>query len=226
VALRQAVESTLDEHRLVALVYPTLRRKPARLSDGQGPSNCQLSATSGLPALGLPAGFTDDGLPIGMDLLGGAFREADLLSLGYSIEETLKLRRPPFSTPALVGGKRPAARMTSVTFRPGGAAGAPQTGGDAVLEVTYDETAARMDYTLRLQPAIVERLSSVWIHSGTPDKPGAARHELYGAGRATRGTVTVSASDRTDLVEGRLIVRFYLRDLAGSAGDIPLSFRR
>ena len=33
VALRQAVESTLAEHRLTALVYPTLRRRPARIGD-------------------------------------------------------------------------------------------------------------------------------------------------------------------------------------------------
>ena len=50
---------------------------------------------------------------VGIDLLGGAFEEQELLSLGYSIEETLKLRRPPFSTPALVGGKRPAPRTAT-----------------------------------------------------------------------------------------------------------------
>jgi amidase len=36
VAIRQAVESALAENRLVALVYPTLRRKPARIGDSQG----------------------------------------------------------------------------------------------------------------------------------------------------------------------------------------------
>ena len=61
VALRQAVEAVLSEHRLVALLYPTLRRKPARIGDGQGGSTCQLSAHSGLPALAVPAGFSDDG---------------------------------------------------------------------------------------------------------------------------------------------------------------------
>ena len=224
-ALRQAVEATLEEHRLAALVYPTLRRKPARRGDAQGPSNCQLSATSGLPALGLPAGFTDDGLPIGMDLLAGAFREEDLLSLGYSIEQTLKLRRPPFSTPALIDGKRPAPRMGSVTLRPKGAAMSSVAGDIAVLEITYDEPAARLDYTLRLQPGIAERLSAVWIHAGTVEKPGAARHQLFGSTRSTRGSVSVSAQDRADLAKGLLIVRFYLRDVRGSAGDAALSFQ-
>lgn len=225
-ALRQAVEAALDEHRLAALVYPTLRRKPARLGDPQGPSNCQLSASSGLPALGLPAGFTDDGLPVGMDVLGGAFREEGLLSLGYSIEQTLKLRRPPFSAPALVGGKRPAGRMISVTFRPRTPAGTADERVGAVLEVTFDEPAARMDYTLRIDPAVAARMYSVWIHAGTVEKPGAARHKLFGAGQSTAGSVTVSAADRADLSEGRLIVRFYLRDVPGSTGDVALSFRK
>jgi amidase len=225
VALRQAVEAALDEHRLAAFVYPTLRRKPARLGDSQGPSNCQLSATSGLPALALSAGFTDDGLPVGMDLLAGAFHEEGLLSLGYSIEQTLKLRRPPFSTPALIDGKRPGVRMASVTFRPRAPAGAAPAGAGAVVEVTYDAAASRMDYTLRIQPAVAERLYSVWIHSGTVEKPGAARHELFGSGRSTTGNIIVSAADRADLAEGRLIVRFYLRDVQGSAGDVTLSFQ-
>ncbi len=225
-ALRQVVEAVLDEHRLVALVYPTLRRKPARIGDGQGPSNCQLSASSGLPALGVPAGFTDDGLPVGVDLLGGAFKEQDLLSLGYSIEQTLKLRRPPFSAPALVNGKRPAARTASVVFHPKTFTGAADQRFGAVLDLIYDEPAARMDYTLRTDPAGADRMSAVWIHAGTVEKPGAARHEVFGAGQSTTGRITVSAADRADLSEGRLIVRFYLRDTRGSAGDLPLSFRK
>ena len=224
VALRQAVEATLDEHRLTALVYPTLRRKPARLGDGQGPGNCQLSASSGLPALGLPAGFTDDGLPVGMDLLAGEFQEEALLSLGYSIEQTLKLRRPPFSTPALVNGKRPAPRTVSLTFRPKATAWTAAEAAGTSLQATYDETAARMDYTLRIPPALAERMNSVWIHSGTIEKPGAARHELFGARRSTEGSFTVSAADRADLAAGRLVVRLYLRGVADSAADMPLTF--
>ena len=91
-ALRHALEAVLDEHRLAALVYPTLRRRPARIGEAQGGTTCQVSAHSGLPALGVPAGFTDDDVPVGMDLLGAAFDESRLLSLGYAIEKTLALR--------------------------------------------------------------------------------------------------------------------------------------
>jgi amidase len=207
VALRQAVEAVLDEHRLAALLYPTLRRKPARIGDGQGGSTCQLSAHSGLPALGVPAGFTDDGLPIGMEVLGAAFTEPHLLSLGYAIEQAQHLRRPPFSTPALVAGKAPAPRTTTVTFD------------STRVTLTFDETTSRLQFTVR--GSTLDRLVGVWIHSGTADKPGAARHQLVGAGQPSSGAVTLGFSDRRDLADGRLMLRFYARD-GGGTGDVPI----
>lgn len=226
IAIRQAVEAALEEHRLVALVYPTLRRKPARIGEGQGPSNCQLSASSGLPALGVPAGFTDDGLPVGMDLLGGAFKEQDLLSLGYSIEQILNLRRAPFSTPGLVNGKRPAPRSTTITFRsqPSGGSSGPAFG--AALDLSYDETTSRLDYSLHIDPSAADRIDAVWIHAGTVDKPGAGQHLLFAAGQPTIGSVALSAVNRKNLADGRLIVRVFLRGVKGSAADSTLSFSK
>jgi len=214
VALRQAVEAVLSEHRLVALLYPTLRRKPARIGDGQGGSTCQLSAHSGLPALAVPAGFSDDGVPVGMDLLGGAFAEQDLLSLGYAIGQTLNLRHEPFSTPGLVNGKRPAPRTTDVRFQ------------GLVLALSYDATISRLQYSLSGDAAAVDKLSAVWIHAGSAAKPGAARHQLFGADRAPAGTVTLAAADRRDLAEGGLLARFYLRNGRGSAADVQVSFEK
>lgn len=223
-AIRHVVEATLDEHRLTALVYPTQRRKPARIGEGQGPGNCQLSASAGLPALGLPAGFTDDELPVGMELLGGAFKEQDLLSLGYSIEQTLKLRRLPFSTPALVGGRRPATRTTTLTFHTRASAASSGAGFGAVLNLSYDETTSTLGCNLRIDRSGVDRVSAIWIHAGTTEKPGAARHALYSAGRTMRSSVVLSAADRKDLADRRLMVRVFLRDAAGSAGDLPIAF--
>jgi amidase len=214
VALRQAVEAVLSEHRVVALLYPTLRRKPARIGDGQGGSGCQLSAHSGLPALAVPAGFSDDGVPIGMDLLGAAFSERDLLSLGYAIEQTLKLRRQPFSTPALVGGKRPVAQTAIATF------------GGAALNLSFDESTSRLQYSLSGDAAALDRLSAVWIHEGTPAKPGAARHQLFASGQSAAGTVSLASVDRRALADGGLLIRFFPRDGRASVGDVPVSFKR
>jgi Asp-tRNA(Asn)/Glu-tRNA(Gln) amidotransferase A subunit family amidase len=214
VALRHAIEGALDEHHVAALVYPTLRRKPARIGDGQAGSTCQVSAHSGLPALDVPAGFTDDGLPIGMELLGAAFKEQALLSLGYAIEQAQHVRRPPFSTPALVAGARPAPRTATATF------------GGATVTLTFDESVSRLQYAVSGARSALERLSAVWIHGGTPEKPGAARHPLFGAAQSATGSVTLGFSDRRDLAEGTLMLRFYLRDGRDATGEVPITLTR
>ena len=107
-ALRAAVLATLEEQRIDALAYPTLRRKPALIGEAQGGTNCQLSATTGLPAVAMPAGFSTDGLPIALELLGGAWEEAKLLKYAFAWEQATKPRKAPFSTPPLVKGLSPA----------------------------------------------------------------------------------------------------------------------
>jgi Asp-tRNA(Asn)/Glu-tRNA(Gln) amidotransferase A subunit family amidase len=91
---------------LTALAYPTLRRKPAPIGEPQIGSNCQLSPTTGLPAIGIPAGFTRDGLPVGLELLGGAFSEPMLLKAAFAYERETHPRRPPPTTPSLEVVKR------------------------------------------------------------------------------------------------------------------------
>jgi hypothetical protein len=213
VAIRQAVEAVLTEHRLVALVYPTLRRKPARIGDAQAGSTCQLSAHSGLPALAVPAGFSADAVPVGIDLLGAAFSEPDLLSLGYAIQQTLKLRRPPFSAPALVDGKPPRPRSGTASY------------GKVALNLTYDQTTSRLTFAVAGDARDVQRVAAVWISAGTPAKPGAARHRLFAPGQDSTGSVTLSAADREDLATGHLMIRFFVRDGPGSAADVPISLK-
>jgi Asp-tRNA(Asn)/Glu-tRNA(Gln) amidotransferase A subunit family amidase len=99
---RQAVLEVMTENGITAFVYPTLRRKPALIGQPQAGSNCQLSATTGFPALSMPAGFTQDGLPVGMDLLGQPWSEGKLLKVAYAYERLVAPRKPPKTTPGLV----------------------------------------------------------------------------------------------------------------------------
>jgi aspartyl-tRNA(Asn)/glutamyl-tRNA(Gln) amidotransferase subunit A len=53
----------------------------------------------GIPALSVPCGFTDNGLPIGLQLLGGHFAEAKVLQAGHAFEAATEWhrRQPPLA---------------------------------------------------------------------------------------------------------------------------------
>jgi len=68
--------------------------------------NRLLSPGLGFPALTVPAGFTEEDLPVGLEFLGRPFEEGLLLGLGYAFEQATGHRRPPPTTPPLPGGGR------------------------------------------------------------------------------------------------------------------------
>jgi aspartyl-tRNA(Asn)/glutamyl-tRNA(Gln) amidotransferase subunit A len=43
---------------------------------------------AGLPAISIPAGLTQDGLPMGVQLIGNRFSEADIVKVAYVIEQS------------------------------------------------------------------------------------------------------------------------------------------
>ena len=110
--LRRGVLAAMVENELEALVYPTFDHQPtviapdvltnANTADAYAlGNNRSLSPVIGFPALTVPAGFTADGLPVGLEFLGGPFTEALLLRLGYAYEQGTQRREPPARTPAL-----------------------------------------------------------------------------------------------------------------------------
>jgi len=99
--LREAILKAMVDNGVEALVYPTIRRKANVIGEMQMGSNCQLSANSGLPAIVVPGGFTPDGLPVGLELLGRAWSEPQLIKFAYAYEQATRHRHPPAGTPAL-----------------------------------------------------------------------------------------------------------------------------
>jgi Asp-tRNA(Asn)/Glu-tRNA(Gln) amidotransferase A subunit family amidase len=97
--LKAAVLAFMEANQLDALAYPTIRRKAAVAGQGQAGSNCSLSPATDLPALSMPAGFTPDGLPVGLELLGRPWRDAELLTIAYAYERLAQPRRAPPHTP-------------------------------------------------------------------------------------------------------------------------------
>lgn len=115
-AVRVGVLKAMADQKLDAIAYATFDQEPSLIAedaltnprprDGYGRGdNRGLSPTTGFPALTVPAGFTSNELPVGLELLGRPFSEALLLGLGYSFEQGTKYRRPPKTTPPLPAGR-------------------------------------------------------------------------------------------------------------------------
>ena len=95
------------EHRLDALLTPTTPTTAFPMGNIYGDSVLMQYADqltvpanhAGVPGISLPAGFAEDGLPIGVQLLGPDFSEAKLLQMGRVFElasegEEWRTRRP------------------------------------------------------------------------------------------------------------------------------------
>lgn len=95
--LRDRTLGRMIEHDLDALLYPPSTVPPVRIPAHQPfeEMNCELAAHTGLPAIVLPAGYTDDGLPVGLELLGTPFAESRLLEVAHAFERVAGIRRPP-----------------------------------------------------------------------------------------------------------------------------------
>jgi amidase len=99
--LRETILKAMADNRVDALAYPTIRRKANLIGEAQLGTNCRFASNSGLPAIVVPAGFTPDGLPVGIEFLGRSWTEPQLIRLAYAYEQSTHHRRPPISTPAL-----------------------------------------------------------------------------------------------------------------------------
>ncbi|MGH3242281.1 MAG: amidase [Spirillospora sp.] len=99
---QRLLHKLLKDHNLDALVYPAVSQQAAPIGQPQdGLRICALAANTGFPALTIPAGFTPDGMPVGVELLGRPFSEPRLLGLAFDYQQATHHRRPPASTPPL-----------------------------------------------------------------------------------------------------------------------------
>ncbi len=203
--VRSAVIATLEAQQLDALIYPTMRRKAARIGDPQRGSNCPLSANSGLPALSVPAGFTDDGLPVGIELLGAPFSDPRLVGLGFAFEQATDHRRPPASTPPLEDGRAPEPIAFEVSATGAGAA--------ARAEFVFDVTTGALSYDVTVSDVAAENVFAVGLQRIGDGEDGPMVFRLSGLGvAAASGQVTLGYSHREALTDGRLYLRVYTRD--------------
>jgi hypothetical protein len=81
-------------------------------------------------------------VPIGVELLGAAWSEPQLLALACSYEQATRPRRPPTTTPALVNGKAPSPVTGTIALGSGAGSASGR------MAFRYDEPTGRMTYEL------------------------------------------------------------------------------
>ena len=102
--LRQLLVELMDRYRLDALVYPVKSLGAPMIGSGDtGNRDNPISAVTGLPAIAIPAGVDEMGLPLALELLGRPFSEPKLIHLAYAYEQASRRRVVPKTTPRLPG---------------------------------------------------------------------------------------------------------------------------
>ncbi len=105
-----------ERQRIIEDMQPVYARFDALLTAGAGPAPRldahhrlgardkwaspgvgSLFSVTGAPALALPCGFGDDGLPLGMQIAGRPFEDATVLRIGHAYEQATRWndRKPP-----------------------------------------------------------------------------------------------------------------------------------
>ncbi len=94
--LRDLILQTMAEEELDAILYPTSAQPPENIGESSLGSRRGISPNSDLPAISIPAGFTENKhLPVAIELLGRQFDEAKLLKYAYAFEKGTDHRSPP-----------------------------------------------------------------------------------------------------------------------------------
>jgi len=93
--------NVMDQHDLDALTFPTTR-VPAPSNDERSewtvltfPTNTLIASQALLPSVSLPAGFTADDVPVGIELVGRPHRDADVFRWAAGYERASQHRRAP-----------------------------------------------------------------------------------------------------------------------------------
>ncbi len=215
-AVRHVVIATLDELGLDALVYPTMRRRVAQIGDPQRGSNCQLSASAGLPALSVPAGFISGGLPVSLELLGSPLDDSRLLTLGFAFEQAMKPRRAPTRTPALESGRAPDPLAFIVSATEGGVT--------VRVRFILDITTNALSYDLTILGVATEDIHGVGLHRSEKGNVGAVIYRMSGPGiRSRSGTMMLDANEQDALMDGSLYLKVYTSEWPAGVARVQIT---
>jgi amidase len=205
--LRTRLVWIMDSLGVDAIVYPTSRRRPVLVGEPQPGGTCALSANSGLPALSAPAGFTDAGLPVGVELLGRPFSDVRLVGFAHALEQLEWRREAPSTTPPLRAGRAPAPVARTQVVQGMGAR--------AIVRLTMDPLSNVLSYDVSVSGVRAPELHAVVLRrnpASAAQPAGAAAsvgapviHRMAGPGMlSSAGSFPLSGADRRALADGRL----------------------
>lgn len=110
-SFRRDVLETFAAHGLDAIVFPDVQVVPPKISElgeryttANFPTNTPIGAQTQCPAISMPAALTDDGLPVGVELLGTPYDEHRLVEMAYAYEWVTETRESPDTAPPLSSG--------------------------------------------------------------------------------------------------------------------------
>ncbi len=198
--VRRLILGKMESEHLDAVAYPTIRRTAALIGTPQQGTNCQLASVSGLPAIVVPAGYAPDGMPVGLELLGPAWGQVDLIRLAYSYEQRTHHRRPPVSTPSLYVD----AKMTGEWVATGAGHVPPvDTEVTARLRLDWNPVTSQLDYDAEVSGVEDADVLFMHLHRAESGGVGPVSVILSGRGEArTSGVVRLNAAQQMALDSG------------------------
>lgn len=210
-AARATITALMEENGLDALLYPTIRQTARPVGNPQPGSSCAISAVSGLPAISVPAGYADDEMPVGVELLGPAFGEPELMAMAYAFEQATGHRRAPDFTPSLIHPPEPVQLYPS------------EGGVDGAGMVFFDPTTRKLRYALGPAGIAPADILQVALHrAGEEMETGPVIRSLVSAGGELAGETVLTGRELRLLREGRLYMDFHTRNDPGGAYRMDL----
>lgn len=107
-SFRRDIMDTLAADDLDAILFPDVQVVPPTMADLEDryttanfPTNTPIAAQSQCPAISVPGGLTDEGLPVGVEVVGKPYHEHQLVEMAYAYEQAVDPRSPPESAPTV-----------------------------------------------------------------------------------------------------------------------------
>jgi len=104
---QRLVLGIVGKNKLDAIVFPSVQVLPPTKDDVRAgkhkclefPTNTLIASQTWMPSICVPAGFSDKGIPVGLEIVVLPYHETDLFRFGAGFEATTRARRAPAFKP-------------------------------------------------------------------------------------------------------------------------------